>query len=196
MPGLIGDKNTRFRGESFQTQKGYIVLDAFAAPAAPSATNVKASITTAVVTTSGITNPDVPRVLRIASGGASHNAAGNVVIIGKRRGVAVTDTIVLNGNTPVDGVVAMDSITSIDTTGVTGIGAGATVTVGGGAALGISRQLSGGDTGILGTCDGVQEATRPTFTYHATFAKNTVTFNTATNGAKNFKAAYISTELY
>lgn len=199
MPAIKREENTRFMGESFQTKKGYIVIDSFTAPAAPSATSMIASITTAVVTTTGLTQPDVARVCRIASGGSSHNATGNVVITGKdKRGATVTDTITLNGNTAVDGVVAMTSVTSVDTTGVSGIGANATVTVGYGAALGLSRKLPGGvaDSGILGTSNGVYEGTRPTFTADSTIGKTTVTFNTASNGSRNFKAIYVSDELY
>ena len=69
-------------------------------------------LTSAVQTiTTGITNPDFPRVLEIDSDGA---ATGDVVITGTNiRGEVVTDTIALNGTNAVDGVVAFKTITSI-----------------------------------------------------------------------------------
>ncbi len=85
------------------------------APAAKSATAVHAAITLtdAVQTiTTGITDPDVPRVVTI-KGNASGNA-GNVVITGTNAaGDEITDTIALNGSTEVSGVKAFATVTSI-----------------------------------------------------------------------------------
>ena len=94
--------------------KAYPVVQQWTAPDAPSSNGILAStlLTTAVqVITTGITNPDFPRVLVIDSDGA---ATGNVVIIGTNiRGETITDTIALNGTNAVPGVKAFKTIKSI-----------------------------------------------------------------------------------
>jgi hypothetical protein len=94
--------------------KAYPVVQLWTAPDAPSTNGILAStlLTTAIqVITTGITNPDFPRVLVIDSDGA---ATGNVVIIGTNiRGEAITDTIALNGTNAVTGVKAFKTVTSI-----------------------------------------------------------------------------------
>ena len=94
--------------------KAYLVVQAWTAPDAPSANGILAStlLTSAIQTIStGITNPDFPRLLSIDSDGA---ASGNVVITGTNiRGETVTDTIALNTTNEVAGVVAFKTITSI-----------------------------------------------------------------------------------
>jgi len=94
--------------------KAYPVVQNWTAPDAPSADGILAStlLTTAVqVITSGITNPDFPRILAVDSDGA---ATGNVVIIGTNiRGETITDTIALNGTNAVAGVKAFKTIKSI-----------------------------------------------------------------------------------
>lgn len=111
---IIKNKWATFIGHKFQG-KHYVVVQKWTAPDAPSTDGILSStaLTAAVQTIStGITNPDFPRVLQIDSdeGGAT----GNVVITGTNiRGETVTDTIALNGTTAVDGVVAFKTITSI-----------------------------------------------------------------------------------
>ena len=94
--------------------KAYTVVQVWTAPDAPSADGILSStlLTSAIQTiTTGITNPDFPRLLSIDSDGA---ASGNVVITGTNiRGETVTDTIALNTTTEVAGVVAFKTITSI-----------------------------------------------------------------------------------
>jgi hypothetical protein len=94
--------------------KAYVVVQKWTAPDAPSGTAVLAStlLTTAVQTiTTGITNPDFPRLLCVDSDGA---ATGNVVVTGTNiRGEAITDTIALNGTNAVAGVKAFKTVTSI-----------------------------------------------------------------------------------
>lgn len=167
------------------------------APAAASSTSVCASITTAVVTTTGITNPDMTRVARIASGGASHNASGNVVINGTdARGAVISDTLTLNGTTPVNGVKAFKKITSIDTTGVSGISSTATVTVGCGVALGLGR-MQAFAAPLFATVDGVADSALPTMTTSTTvISLNTATFATAPNGSHLYALGYVTLEAY
>lgn len=83
------------------------------APAAASQTSAHAAITLGAggTTTAGITHPDVARVPSITGVGAG--ATGNVVIIGKRKGATVTQTIVLSGASTVNGTKAIDKMTSI-----------------------------------------------------------------------------------
>jgi len=94
--------------------KAYPVVQVWTAPDAPSADGILSStlLTSAIQTiTTGITNPDFPRLLSIDSDGV---ASGNVVITGTNiRGETVTDTIALNTTTEVAGVVAFKTITSI-----------------------------------------------------------------------------------
>jgi len=110
---IIKNKYATFVGHKF-LGKHYLVVQKWTAPDAPSANGILAStlLTSAVQTiTTGITNPDFPRLLSIDSDGA---ATGNVVIVGTNiRGESITDTIALNGTTVVNGVKAFRTIASI-----------------------------------------------------------------------------------
>lgn len=191
------DKKTRKLIGELQSSKGYIRVQNWntTPPAAAAATAVHTDITTAVVTTTGITNPDVPRVLSVVEGGATHTATGNVVIAGTDiRGNAITDTITLNGNTTVNGAKAFKTVTSIDTTGVTGIGAASTVQVGIAAKLGLDR-LYDVDAGIKCTVDKALD-TLTALTYDAVnISGNFYTPTTAPNGVHTYRLYTICTEL-
>ena len=95
--------------------KAYTVVQQWTAPDAPSATSVLAAtlLTTAVQSvTTGITNPDFPRLLSVTGGDG--NVTGNVTIVGTNiRGEAITDVIASNGTNTVAGVKAFKTITSI-----------------------------------------------------------------------------------
>ena len=110
---IIKNKYATYVGHKF-LGKAYAVVQNWTAPDAPSTDGILAStaLTTAVQTiTTGITNPDFPRLLVIDSDGA---ATGNVVITGTNiRGEAITDTIALNGTNAVPGVKAFKTIASI-----------------------------------------------------------------------------------
>ena len=111
----------------------------FVAPAAANNTGVHAAISTAAVITTAITQPDVPRTIRINGAGSGHNAAGVVTINGTDvDGAVISEGITLNGNTAVDGLKAFKTVTSIDTSAITGNDANNTVTVGFGASLGLA----------------------------------------------------------
>ena len=95
-----------------------------AAGAVHGAITLPASGTTVVTT--GITNPDFPRVLAITGGALL--MAGNVVITGTDvSGASITDTIALSGNTQVAGALAFATVTSI--TVPTHVNIGDTVTI-------------------------------------------------------------------
>lgn len=197
MSNLLRHLASRFLADEFQTKKGYIRIDTFTAPVAAGNTGILGATTqptsgTTTVTT-GITNPATPRVVRVV--GNQGTCTGNLTINGTdMRGNTVADVIAINGTTPVDGVRAFKTITSVivPTRGA----ASDSITLGPGAALGLSRIMNA-DLGLKGTVDGTHEATKPTFGYNASdVSQCTVVFNTTPNGVKNFKAVYISTELY
>lgn len=110
---ILKNKFATYVGHKFMG-KTYVVVQKWTAPDAPSGTAILAStlLTTAVQTiTTGITQPDFPRVLNVDSDGA---ATGNVVITGTNiRGETITDTIALNGTNAVAGVKAFKTVTSI-----------------------------------------------------------------------------------
>ena len=180
----------------YQSSGGYIHRQKWTHPAVGSTTAVHAAVNSNSVLTTGITNPDFPRVLTVVSAGSGHSAAGNVVINGTDiRGNAISDTIALNGNTAVAGVKAFKTVTSIDLTGVTGNDANNTVAVGTGAALGLERLMEA-DEYINGSVDGVFEATRATIVVNASdISKNVITFNTTLANTKVFRAVYVTKEL-
>jgi hypothetical protein len=94
------------------------------APDAASATYVLAATAltaAAQVITAGITNPDFPRVVTIQGNAAG--MTGNVVVAGTNyKGVAITDTIALNGATEVSGAKAFRTVTSITLPAETHVG--------------------------------------------------------------------------
>lgn len=194
--GIIKRYGRNVGNGEVQSLTGYIRRQRWTNPALGTTTAVHAAINSAAVVTTGITNPDFPRVITIVGAGSGHNAAGNVVINGTNiRGVVIANTIALNGNTTVAGTKAFATVTSLDFTGVTGNDANNTVAVGTGAALGLDR-LMNADEYINGSVDGVFEATRATITTDATdISKNTVLFNTALANTKTYRAVFVTKEL-
>lgn len=184
------------RGGEVQSKYGYAYVQRWHNPAAASATGVHAAISTATVVTTGITQPDFPRVLSITGAGSGHSATGNVVINGTDiRGATISDTIALNGSTTVNGVKAFATVTSIDLTGISGNDANNTVQIGTSALLGLERMLSE-DSVFATTVNGSWEATRPTVSKSTSvISQNTISTNTAPNGSKDIMCAYITKEL-
>ena len=193
---MLFDKVPRKRiNQDIQNSKGYLRRQIWTHPAVSSTTAVHAAINSAVVVTTGITNPDFPRILTIVGAGSGHNAAGTVTINGTDiRGTVISDAIVLNSNTTVSGVKAFKTVTSIDFTAVTGQDANNTVAIGTGAKLGLDRMCAGDET-ILGTVDGTKEATVPVITSGATIALNVISFNTTLANTKVFVADYVANEV-
>ena len=147
-----------------------------------------ASGTTTVTT--GITNPDVPRVVRIKGNQAS--VTGNVVVVGTNQfGETKTDTIASSGVSAVDGVIAFRTITSI-TVPTQGAG-GDTISLGPGTALGLDRRISTPAAVFSGDFNGVREATLPT----VNSTNYTITFNSAGSfdGSKKAVAYYAHEDL-
>jgi len=198
MTNFKDNRNDTLAVYQVQQSKGYVDVATFGglAIAVASGTSAHAAISTAAVITTAITNPDIARVPRIVGAGADHDATGNVVIIGKDvRGNTVSQSIALNSNTAVDGTKAIKSMTSIDTTGVTGLDATATVTVGYGVAIGLGR-LQTFIAPLVSTTDGVAD-TLPTITKSSTdISLNTVTFATAPNASHVYSLTYVTQDLY
>ncbi len=181
---------------SMQSADGYVRRQKWTHPAVGATTAIHAAINSALVVTTGITNPDFPRVLTIVGAGSGHSAAGTVTINGTDiRGNVIADTITLNGNTTVAGVKAFATVTSLDFTSVTGNDANNTVAIGTAAPLGLDRLMTA-DEYINGSVDGTFEATRATITYDASdISKNTVSFNTALANTKTYRAIFVTKEL-
>jgi hypothetical protein len=117
------------------------------APAVAANTGVHAAITlpassTTVVTTA-ITNPDVPRTLRLKGNQASVQGLTGIIIAGTDiLGNAISETVTMGGAfaTPTDTVNAFKTVTSI--TVPTQGASGDTISVGLGAALGLDNYCS------------------------------------------------------
>lgn len=131
---------------------------------------------------------DLPRCLTIVASGATTD---DVVVNGTNiRDEVITETLTLNGTTPVAGTKAFKTITSIVLPTVNDT----TVDVGWNDAMGLDRCISGNEV-ILATVDGVYETTRPTVTFDADeVEKNTIDFNTANNASKVYRVVYVATE--
>lgn len=164
---------------------GYVVQQqAVGSPALGSNTAVHAAVTLAngatTTTTTGFTNPDVPRVL-VAKGNAS-GITGNVVITGTDiNDAALTETIVAADAGAVVGLKAFKTVTQVVFPARTA--PGDTISIGVGAALGLAGRLSR-NTVLAAYLDGVKEATAPTVTTDNThISLNTATLDSALDGS-------------
>lgn len=136
--------------------------------------------------TAGLTSPDVCRALvAVCTAGLT----GSLVIHGTNiDDEVVSDTITLNGATPVPGMVAFKTVTSVDIPAWNA--EGDTVNIGTTDKFGAEVLLTE-DTLIKATAAGIHEATRPTVvTDAADVEKCTIDPNTAANGSKTFKFYY------
>lgn len=180
----------------FQTSKGYLVVQEWTAPDAPSATAVLAAtdLTDAVqAITADITNPDFPRNVTVK--GNASGITGNVVITGTNiRDEVITETIALSGASEVQGNKAFKTVTSVSLPIETHAGTD-TVSVGIGSKLGLFRKMKG-DQVVLVTATGTYETTRPTVAASVTLIEsNTMLPNTAPNATLNFLCAFVTQEL-
>lgn len=150
--------------------------------AAASVVSAKALTASAQPTvTTGITQPDVPRVLSIVGGATG--MAGNVVIAGyDAAGLAITDTIALNGTTTVSGTKAFAQVTNVSYPVKTN-SSGDTVSIG------VTNKLGFPTPVIRNTVEktyynNVVEGTPPTVTLSATTAGSYFVLNTTLAGAQ------------
>lgn len=136
-----------------------------------------------------LAQPDYARNVTIV---ASDATTDDVVINGTNiRGEVISETLALNGTTPVVGSKAFKTITSIvlPTVGAT------TMDVGWGVKIGFERKPAG--NGVMDAqTDDVRETTFPTVATGATIEANTFTTNTAPNGTRDFRIIYVSKEIY
>lgn len=178
---------------------GAVRTQTWEAPAAAATDAIHAAITlpdsgTLEVTT-GITNPDVPRVISITGNAAG--ITGNVVIDGTDiNDKEIQDTIIASGVTTVEGIKAFKTVTKITVPVKTT--AGDTIEIGISVKLGLAKVLpnfsgNGIDAVLMAAADGVYEATRPTVVAHITdVSQNVISFNSAPDGVKDFAAMFLS----
>src|SRR2546421_1106080 len=158
------------------------------APAVAANTGVHAAITlpasgTTVVTTA-ITNPDVPRTIRLKGNQSSIQGLTPIVIVGTDiLGNAITENVTMGGafGTPTDTVNAFKTVTSI--TVPTQGASGDTISVGLGAALGLDNYCSADSFG--------SKSSVTSFTASLTvISLNVVTLSQTLDGSTAQYAAY------
>lgn len=150
---------------------------------AGSATNVLAATAltaAAQVIITNITNPSVPRNVRIVGNAAG--ITGNVTVKGTNfKGDVINEVIALNGVTAVEGNKAFKTVTEIDLPIQTHAGTD-TVSVGTGEKLGLPYKLAH-NTVLSAFLDNAKEATAPTVTVDsANIENNTVDLSSALSG--------------
>lgn len=173
----------------------------FAAPALGSATYYKTgqatsnSVTTTVTSFSNSGAADYPRNVVITPGGTTGDVpAGDVVVTGTDiTGAVITEsfTFAANAVAATVGSKAFKTITSV----VFPIqdGGAATYDIGTGAKLGLARCFPSVPLCLGAFVDGTKEGTLPTLAADLDeLCKNTISFNTALNGAKHFKAILLA----
>ena len=134
--------------------------------------------------TSGFTRPDVPRTLRLVGNQAT--VAGNVVIEGRDAdGDEITETVALNGTTPVETTRAFQAVTKV--TLPTRAAASDQVSIGGGSKIGIYHALDS-NTLLIKLFNGAADA--GTLAVHAEVSKNLYTPAGTLDGVKKLKLVY------
>lgn len=186
---FIRQPGSRFPQDDVMPAFGYMRRQVWTDPVAVDADRLLNDAADDTTHTTFLAQPDFARKLTLV---ASDTGTEEVVITGKNiRNEVITETIALNGTTPVVTTKAFKSVTSI---AIPVLASNATVDVGVNDAMGLDRCMSGNEV-ILATMDGVYETTRPTVTFSATdVALNTVDPNTALNAAKDLVVVYMATE--
>jgi hypothetical protein len=160
-------------------------------PAIGTATYVHAAIAMtsgAQTITTGITQPDFPRIVTI-KGNAGGNS-GNVVINGTDiAGAVLTETIALNGSTEVLGTKAFKTVTSIVLPAETHAGTD-TTSIGVGNKIGFPIAVPNASTVIAKTFDGAVDST--TVTASATLALSLAAVAGTFNGAKVYELVFLA----
>jgi hypothetical protein len=163
--------------------RAFLAHVSLGSPAAASNTAVHAAITLAggAVTevTTGITNPDVPRAIRIK--GNAEGIAGNVVIEGTNElDEAITETIVAADAGAVDGAKAFKTVSKITVPARTT--ADDTISIGYNDVLGLPYKLATNAV-LAAALNHVREATAPAVAASAAaIESNTMDLNSALNG--------------
>lgn len=162
--------------------RGFIARVTYTEPAAKSITGILAATELKEeeqTITEGITDPDVPRNVRIKG---SADVTGDVVINGTNiNDDAISETLALNGTTEVEGDLAFKTITSIELPAQATENAD-TVQVGTANKLGLPYKLSL-NTVLKAYRNSVLETSAPTVTVDADdLEKNTIELSSALNG--------------
>jgi hypothetical protein len=186
----------QYRRESrneIQSPKGALRVQTWTAPLAANATlfTSAATMNAGGTLTTFSAQPVHPRNVQIVASGAT---TSNVVINGVDiRGVAIAETLVLNGATPVLGNKAFATITSVVLPTV----AATTINIGTGVKLGLDRAMYGA-TVFQALIGNAVDSALPTQAFSITYnaiSSNTVITATALNGSNNYSIAYITKEL-
>lgn len=160
-----------------------------------------ASATSSQTITSGITNPDVPRALRLAFSGTTNDIrAGVVEVHGTNvEGAVIHEEFVLSDNqsADIDGVKAFKTVTSIDVPPMDGTGA--TISVGYTNKLGVNHRLYANNTTVkVYTSTDVDDRIPPTLQGAPTVVadevnveQNLVTPATAPDGSTFLTICYV-----
>jgi hypothetical protein len=156
------------------------------APNANGVANALAMPTSGTTTfTVGLTSPAVAR--NVSAVGNTATVAGNLIVNGTNSDhQAISETLVLNGTTPVVGIKAFATITSA-VVPVRGV-ASDTVSIGLGSKLGLDYPLSHNSI-LYGVVAGVREATTPVITVGTAgnagkVEYTTISFTSAFNGTE------------
>jgi hypothetical protein len=159
----------------------YQVAAADAVAASDTAVHAAITLPTSGTTTvnTSITNPAVPRALRIKGNAAG--ITGNVVITGTNyNGDVITETIVANGASAVEGNKAFKTVTQIVVP--TRTQASDTISIGFNEKLGLPYLLAHNAV-LFAYLDNAKEGTAPTVTVSTTVLEsNTIDLNTALSG--------------
>lgn len=161
-------------------------------PALASATAVHAAVllvqTVTTTVTTGITNPDFPRILSVKGNDA--NVTGNVVITGTNfNNAVISDTIALSGASIVAGAKAFKTVTSIVLPPYAVAGT-ESVSIGTGAKLGFPIAIPNASTVIAKTFDGSADST--TVTAAATVEGSLAAAAGTFNGTKVYELIFLS----
>lgn len=134
----------------------------------------------AQVITEGLSNPAVPRNLRVKGNAAG--IIGDVVITGTNyANEVITETIALDGSNAVEGTKAFKTITQVELPAETNVGTD-TVSIGVGNRLGLPYKLAH-NTILAAYRDNTKEVTAPTVAVSTSAVEsNTILLNSALNG--------------
>jgi hypothetical protein len=156
-------------------------------PAVASTTAVLGAVTdngASQTITTGITNPDVPRVVTATAGGTSANiTAVQVIVTGTDAyGVTITETLPAFTAATAGSVTSLHAFATVTSITIPHNGTGVTTAIGKGSAIGLKKRLSR-DSVLNAYLGGVRETTHPTVTFSPTsIGLNTVILNSTLNG--------------
>lgn len=188
-PGKSAGRKLGTKGNALTFQR--LVAHLRLTPSAAGAASVHAAVTlptsgTTTVTT-GITQPDVPRNLSVV--GNAVGIVGDVVVTGKRAGVTITETLALNGTTPVVGSKIFDTVTQF----VVPVrnAPSDSVTLGRGSKLGLQHKLTH-NTVLFAFLNNAKEGTAPTVAVSASaLESNSFLLNSSLPGAQVVDIYYV-----